>query len=51
MYETYHCPSWDYEKSMDHKPGKTYECNYCGVELYNNETFLVGGKAYCGCCK
>jgi hypothetical protein len=48
-YETYHTPSWDYEKSASMK--SSYECEYCGVELENHEVFLVSGKPYCGCCK
>ena len=51
MYETYHTPSWDWEKSKGDHAGKVYECNQCGCGLYNNEVFLVGGKEYCGCCK
>ena len=48
-YETYHAPSWDYEKCTNMK--SSYECEYCGVELENHEVFLVSGKPYCGCCK
>lgn len=50
-YETYHTPSWDWEKAKDHYPGKTYECNFCAVQLEDHEVYLVNGKAFCGCCK
>lgn len=50
-YETYATPSWEMDKAKDHHPGKTYECEYCGVGLSNHEVFLVGGKPFCGCCK
>lgn len=51
MYETYHTPSWDWEKSVDHYGGKTYYCEHCGTTLQDHEVFLVSGKPYCGCCK
>jgi late competence protein required for DNA uptake (superfamily II DNA/RNA helicase) len=50
-YETYHTPSWDWEKSTSHYEGKRYECEYCGTSLDDHEVFLVSGKPYCGCCK
>jgi formylmethanofuran dehydrogenase subunit E len=49
MYETYTTPSWEMEWAGREK--SRYECEYCGVELYDNEVFLVGGKPFCGCCK
>lgn len=50
-YETCHTPSFDWEKSVSHYDGKTYNCEFCGCALENHEVFLVGGKPYCGCCK
>lgn len=44
-------PSWDMEKAVDHYEGKKYLCEVCGVWLEDHETFLVEGKARCGCCK
>jgi formylmethanofuran dehydrogenase subunit E len=49
MYETYATPSWEMEWAGREK--SRYECEYCGVELYDNEVFLVSGKPFCGCCK
>jgi hypothetical protein len=51
MYETYHTPSWDYEKSTSHHVGKVYHCEFCGVACEDHEVFLRGGKPFCGCCK
>jgi hypothetical protein len=51
MYETYHTPSWDWEKAKDHYPGKRYECSFCGCGLEDHEAYMRDGKVYCGCCK
>lgn len=51
MYESWHTPSWDMEKSLDHYEGKKYKCEICGCMLGNHEVFLTGGKERCGCCK
>lgn len=51
MYEPMYTPSWDYLKAVDHYEGKKYECDYCGVKLEDWESFMKGGKIYCGCCK
>jgi hypothetical protein len=51
MYETYHTPSWDWEKAKDHYPGKRYECTFCGCGLEDHEAYMRDDKVYCGCCK
>jgi len=49
-YETFATPSWDDSKCWDHKPGKTYTCAYCDIEMEDHETFMVSGKTYCCTC-
>jgi hypothetical protein len=48
-YETYFTPSFDMEWATKQK--SSYECEHCGIQLEDHETFLRGGKTYCGCCK
>lgn len=40
--------SWETEMIPKRRP--YYECDYCGVELEDHETFTKEGKVYCGCC-
>lgn len=51
MYDPLHTPSWDDDKSRDHYEGKRYNCDYCGITLEDHESYMRGGKVYCGCCK